>query len=232
MDKFLFAFKNEIAIFIALNYCCMKKYLLLTCITAQLFAACSSNEKKKAEPEAKKDSGTKKEEPAAPPAANKRPAIINITDTLSAKQVIIYMKDSAATVERLQRKLSEIWGVKLGAVVQKNKIKVTGHPTAWYKTHKAPYFFEAGIPVDKKPAKFPSNVFVREIGIDSVTVAHFYGSYDLLPQAYEALNDWMKGHKKKLDSKPYEVYVDDPMDKDGKMKNPYKVLTDVIYPWK
>ncbi len=210
----------------------MKKYLLLSSITVQLFAACSSNDEKKADPELKKDTGSKKEAPATPATETKRPAIINITDTLSSKQVIMYMKDSAATIERLQLKLGEIWTVKLGAVVQKNKIKTIGHPTAWYKTNKAPYFFEAGIPVDKKPAKFPANVFIREISADSVTVAHFYGSYDLLPQAYEAINDWMKGHKKKLDGKPYEVYIDDPMDKDGKMKDPYKVQTDIIYPWK
>jgi effector-binding domain-containing protein len=54
----------------------------------------------------------------------------------------------------------------------------------------------------------------------------------MLPQAYDAIGDWMKGNKKKLNGKPYEVYVDDPMDKDGKMKDPYKVRTDVIFPWK
>ena len=211
----------------------MKKCLLLAYIIVQVFASCSnSTEEKKTEPEIKKDKEAKKEEPVPTPAETKRPPIINITDTLSAKQLIIYMKDSAATVERLQRKLAEIWNLKLGVVIQKNKLKSTGRPTAWYKTNKLPYFFEAGIPVDKKPAKMPSNVFIREIGVDSVTVAHFYGNYDMLPQAYEALSDWMKSHKKKLDARPYEVYIDDPMDKDGKLKDPYKVQTDVIFPWK
>lgn len=77
-----------------------------------------------------------------------------------------------------------------------------------------------------------SNVFIRDIGVDSVTVAHFYGSYDMLPQAYEALGEWMKSHKKRPAGKPYEIYVDDPIDKDGKPKDPYKVRTDVIFPWK
>jgi effector-binding domain-containing protein len=211
----------------------MRKTILLTYIIAQCLASCSnSTGEKKTEPEAKKDTQVKKEEPATEPAETKRAPIINITDTLSAKQIIVYMKDSAATVERLQLKLAEIWNLKLGVVIQKNKLKPTGRPTAWYKTNKLPYFFEAGIPVDKKPAKMPSNVFIREIGADSVTVAHFYGAYEMLPQAYEALSDWMKSHKKKLDGKPYEVYISDPMDKDGKMKDPYKVQTDVIFPWK
>jgi effector-binding domain-containing protein len=210
----------------------MKNCLLFTCIAAQVLASCGGSVEKKNMPETKKDSSAKKEEQAPEKAETKRTAIINITDTVSTKQVIVYMKDSAATMERLQAKLGEIFGVKLGAVLTKNKLKMAGHPTAWYKNDKVPYFFEAGIPVDKKPAKYPSNVFIREIGVDSVTVAHFYGGYELLPQAYEALGDWMQGHKKKLDAKPYEVYVGDPMDKDGKMKDPYKVQTDVIFPWK
>ena len=211
----------------------MKQSFLLTCIIALFLFSCGGNtEEKKSEPEVKKDTGAKKTEPTETPAPPKRAPVINITDTISAKQLVIYMKDSAATAERLHVKLAEILGVKLDAVIKKNKLKKTGQPVAWYKNTKLPYFFEAGLPVDKKPSKLPPNVFTREIRVDSVTVAHFHGAYELLPQAYEALGDWMKGHKKKLDGKPYEVYVDDPMDKDGKMKDPYKVRTDVIFPWK
>ena len=161
-----------------------------------------------------------------------KPPIINITDTLSVKKTVIYIADSAATVERLWVKLPEILGFKLDAVIQKNKINIAGRPMVWYMTQKPPYFFEAGIPVDKKPARRPAHVKIREMGVDSVTVAHFYGGYDLLPQAYDALNDWMKNRKKKLNGRPYEIYVDDTRDKDGKMKDPYKVQTDVVFPWK
>lgn len=211
----------------------MKRSLLLTCIVAALLISCGGDkEEKKSEPEVKKDTSAKKTEPSETPAAPKRPPVINITDTVSAKQLVIYIKDSAASTARLEAKLADILGVKLDAVIKKNKLKRTGPPIAWYKNTKLPYFFEAGLPVDKKPAKLPPNVLTREIGVDSVTVAHFYGAYELLPQAYEALGDWMKEHKKKLDGKPYEIYVDDPMDKDGKMKDPYKVRTDVIFPWK
>lgn len=142
------------------------------------------------------------------------------------------MKDSAASAERIGVKLAAILGFKLAAVIKKNGLKTNGKPMAWCNNTKAPYFFEAGLPVDKKPTKQPSNVFTREIGVDSVVVAHFYGPYELLPQAYEALSDWMKSHKKTMKGKPYEIYVDDPVDKDGKPKDPYKVQTDVVFPWK
>jgi effector-binding domain-containing protein len=173
-----------------------------------------------------------KARPEPAPTSGVRPPVINITDTVSIRQTIIYMKDSAADVTRVSKKLAEILGFKLDAVVKKNKLKVTGSPIAWYNSTKAPFFFEAGLPVDKKPTKLPSNIMVREITADSVVVAHFYGPYELLPQAYEALRDWVKDRKKKLKGKPYEVYVGDPVDELGNSRDPYKVQTDVIFPLK
>ena len=103
---------------------------------------------------------------------------------------------------------------------------------AWFIGKKAPYFFEAGIPIDKKPAKLPKGMFIKEIGIDSIIVAHFYGPDELLPTAYEALTDWMKDRKKRMKGSPYEIYVDDPFETDGKPKDPYKVKTDIVFAWK
>ncbi|MBL0359373.1 MAG: GyrI-like domain-containing protein [Chitinophagaceae bacterium] len=211
----------------------MKKIVLLLPVVLLALASCNNNtEEKKTAPEVKADTSTPAETTKAAREQTKRPPIINITDTLSEKKLVLYMKDSAATVERIGLKLATVLGFKLDAVIKKNKLSVTGRPMAWYNSTKAPFFFEAGIPVDKRPTKQPSNVYIREIGVDSVTVAHFYGNYDQLSQAYEALNDWLKNHKKTLRGKPYEIYVDDPSDKDGKMKDPYKVQTDVVFPWK
>lgn len=210
----------------------MKRIILSVPASLLLLVSCSNHtDDKKAETTTDKDSVTAKPV-IATAAATQRPPIINITDTLSEKRLVIYMKDSAATVERIGLKLPEILGFKLDAVIKKNKIHATGRPMAWYNSNKAPYFFEAGIPVDKKPAKQPSNVYIREIGVDSVTIAHFYGNYNQLSLAYEAVADWLKSHKKSLRGKPYEIYIDDPSDKDGKMKDPYKVQTDVVFPWK
>ncbi len=210
----------------------MKKTDLLILVALLTLAACSNHtEEKKTETEIKKDTAIIKKV-KAPPAETKRPPIINITDTLSSKRIVLYMKDSAASMDRISMKLAQIFGLKLGAVIKKNNIKTSGQPMAWYHSNKAPYFFEAGLPVDKKPSKLPSNIYVREMGVDSVVVAHFYGGYELLPQAYDALKDWIKDHKKTMKGKPYEIYVDDPIDKDGKMKDPYKVQTDIVFPWK
>ncbi len=163
---------------------------------------------------------------------SEKPGIINILDTVATKSIVIYMKDSAKTFERISIKLAQIYGVKLADVLKKNKIQMAGAPMAWYKSQKAPYFFEAGVPVNKTPAKLPNNVFVREMNADSAVIAHFYGPYNLLPQGYDALKEWMKDEKKMANGAPYEIYIGDPIDKNGKPIDPYKVRTDIVFPHK
>lgn len=160
----------------------------------------------------------------------KKPPIINITDSVAVKRIVICIKDSATNYERIAGKLAQIYGVKLAEVFKKNRLKVTGSPMAWYKTHKAPYFFEAGIPVNKKPAKLPKGVFIRETMADSVILAHFYGPYDLIPQGYDAVKEWMKDNKRMAHGQGYEIYITNPLDKKGKPVDPYKIQTDIIFP--
>ncbi|MFT3680621.1 MAG: hypothetical protein QM791_10140 [Ferruginibacter sp.] len=211
----------------------LKPILLAGSLAICTLVACNSNNSKQEEKkEPKKDSSAKTGEKEKEKEEAKRPPIINIMDTVSEKRLVIYMKDSAASFERVGLKLGEIYGNKLGAVLKKNGLKMTGAPMAWYTKTKAPFFFEAGVPVDKGPKKLPAGCFTRQITVDSATVAHFHGPYDMLPLAYDAVKDYMKDRKKKAGGKPYEIYIDDPMEKDGKMKDPYRVQTDIVFPWK
>lgn len=194
--------------------------------------ACNNNEPTKPAEEKPKDSPVvEKEKP--PVVETRRAPIINIMDTLSVKRIVLTIKDSAATTERITLKLGEIYGIKLGDFIKKNNLTITGAPMAWYKSQKAPFFFEAGIPVNKRPSKLSSGIQVKEVtGNDSVIVAHFYGPYDLTSQGYDAVEDMLKDRKKKLKSAPYEIYVDDPVDSTGRPKDPYRVQTDIVFPWK
>ncbi len=173
----------------------------------------------------KRDTSDKKKsgEPVNPP-------IINIIDTLAVKRLIVVMKDSAITSDRIGWKLSKIYDSILPAYFAKNKIKKSGPRMAWYKTSKAPFFFEAGIQVDKKPAKTSKNISFREIGGDSAVVVHYYGPYESTFQAYQAVKEWMLENKKKPAAPPYEVYITEPFDEKGKRVETYKLLTDIVFP--
>lgn len=214
----------------------MKKSLAIVPVATFVAAiigltACNNNDTKRE----KTSTDTAKTTVTAKPTEKvptEKPGIINIVDTITTKSIVIYMKDSATTFERISLKLGTIYGIKLGEVLKKNGLKMAGAPMAWYKSQKAPYFFEAGVPVNKKPTKLPAGVFVKEINADSAVIAHFYGPYNLLPQGYDALKEWMKEEKKMANGAPYEIYIGDPMDKDGKMIDAYKVRTDIVFPRK
>ncbi len=182
-----------------------------------------------------KDSTTtslKKEKKKDRKATYDRPPIINIVDTLTPKRIVIYSKDSAATFERISTKLGNIYAVKLAEYIKKNNLKTAGAPMAWYKKQKAPYFFEAGIPVNKKGAKAVAAVQVRDLPAGKAVIAHFFGPFNLLPQGYDAIKEWMKDNKKVGAGAPYEIYITDPIDKKGKPVDPYKIQTDIIFPIK
>ncbi len=203
--------------------------LIVLLLVTSLFAACRQKKEasvKSTEPAilVRKDTAKLKKE-----VQPSRPPIINIVDTVSVKYTIVYIKDTAATSQRISEKLAAIFGQKLPAFISKNNLKIVGPPIAWYKSNKSPFFFEAGLPVDKKPAKPQKGILVKNIGGDSAVIAHFYGPYSSTFMAYEALTDWLKENKKKTAGLPYEIYVTDPVGKDGKLLDPYKVQTDIIF---
>lgn len=157
--------------------------------------------------------------------------IINISDTVSIPMHVIYIKDSARDNIRLSKKLSIIYGEKLNNFITKNKLTISGPPIAWYKTQKAPFFFEAGMPVNKKPSKLSPSIRYKHINRNKTIVAHYFGPYEESVQAYQYLKEWIKDNKKSISSPSYEIYVDDPIGKDGKPLDPYKVQTDIVFPY-
>ena len=161
-----------------------------------------------------------------------KPPVINITDTVAEKRIVLVMRDSAATSERIAEKMSDIYQRILPEFILQQKLKVTGPRMAWYITSSPPFFFEAGIPVNTKPGKLPKNISIKNIQADSAVVAHFYGPYSLTFQAYEALKDWMASYKKKSAGAPYEIYIGEMYDSTGKAVDPYRVRTDIVFPHK
>lgn len=214
----------------------MRNQIIGTAIIAScLFAtSCNSNESHKQH--AGTDSSLDIHKPAItvpkkPDQTSKAP-IINIKDSFTSKAIYIMVKDSAANDTLLSQKFNKILDSTLTKVIKANKLTLKGPPACWYQKHKAPYFFEIGLPVDKKPAKLPKKVFIKQTVSDSALVAHFFGPYNLTVQGYTALREMLKEIKPgKKAGIAYEVYVDDPQDEKGKLKNPYKVQTNIILPY-
>lgn len=213
------------------NYITEKKNINIFFIIIMIVSwNCNSgkNEKKVISPETiiyKVDTSSHK-----PGQVAQKPPIINIIDTIAVKQIVLCMKDSARSSERIGLKLNNIYEKTLSEIIKKNKLIRTGSRMAWFKNSSEPFYFEAGIPVNKAPAKLPKKVFIKHIGGDSAVVAHFYGPYELTYEGYGALKDWMKDNKKKASGAPYEVYIGEMIDSNGKAADPYKVQTNIVFP--
>lgn len=202
-------------------------------LTVYLIDSCKSKKHKEDEKpkgDSIKPAVKKTINPPEPVVKYERPPIINIVDTIAPKRIVAFCMDSAKTYERISLKLGKIYGNTLAEYIRKNGLKTTGAPLAWYTKQKPPYFFEAGVQVNKKGTKAIPGVMIRELGTGKVVVAHYYGPYTLLSQGYEAIKEWIKDHKKTVAGAPYEIYATDPVDKNGKPVDPYKVQTDIVFP--
>ncbi len=206
--------------------------------TCSLFAASmillsmlSCGDKKPAPPQGpvqyKKDTATVLKE------GKMKAPIINIIDTVTIRQTVLVVKDSAASSQAVGEKMAFIFDSILPGVIKEKKLEIIGPKMAWYRSSTKPFFFEAGFPVNKTPTgKLPKKVLVKNLPPDSAVIAHFFGPYDLTYQAYEALTEWMKDRKKKRSGAAYEVYVGSLFDEKGKPVDPYRVQTDIVFPHK
>lgn len=158
--------------------------------------------------------------------------IINIIDTVSVPATILIVKDSALSSSGIAEKMAHIYSSQLPALIKEKNLEIIGPRMAWYKSSNSPFFFEAGFPINKAPkGKLPKHVSVKKIGTDSVYIARFFGPYDLTYQAYDVLKEWLQENHKKRKEQPYEIYVGNANDENGNPVDPYKVRTDIVFPY-
>ena len=164
------------------------------------------------------------------PSNPQKGAVINMQDTVEIKRMVLCLKDSSKTREGMYAKLADIYNKKLPDVIKANKLITTGAPMAWHTMQKTAYFFEAGIPVNKTPAKLGKGMYMKTTGGDSVYLAHFFGPNDLTSGAYDALKEKAKENHKVI-SPAYEVYIDNPFVVSAEPLDLYKLQTDIVCPF-
>jgi effector-binding domain-containing protein len=153
---------------------------------------------------------------------------VTIEEMNTSEQIIVYVSDSAGSSAEISQKFMKIIPIELGGFLKKNNLQMAGPPCAWYKSNPPPFFFDIGAPVNKMPATTEGRIKVRELPAGKAVVAHYYGPYDKIAKGYTLTMAWIKEHNKTPIAPPYEVYIGDP----GIESDPYKVLTNIIFPVK
>ncbi len=206
----------------------MKLITVLIMITS-LVVSCKDNKEEKPMPLplVKKEAEAEKKTVIPP-----KGPIINMVDTVEIKYIVLSVKDSAATSAGLSAKLSNIFTKKMPEAIKNAKINTVGQPIVWYISQKIPFFFEAGIPVDKSPAKLTKGFFIKKTNGDSAFVAHFFGPNVLSNIGYDAVAEMLKDRNKKKAAPAYEIYINNPFDVTNTKVDPYKQQTDIVLPYK
>jgi effector-binding domain-containing protein len=203
-------------------------YLLVAPLTLLILtSSCNSSKEKTASTTSTVDKKTTEAIPTNP----QKGAIINMEDTVEVKWMVLCLKDSSKTREGMYAKLAEIYNKKIPDAIKANKLKIMGAPIAWHTMQKAAYFFEAGIPVDKAPAKSGKGMYMKSTGVDSVYVAHFFGPNDLTKGAYDAIKEKATENNRVISSS-YEVYIDNPFVATTEPLDLYKLQTDIVCPFR
>jgi effector-binding domain-containing protein len=195
----------------------MKQTLCLAFASFLLFS-CNNEEAKKTST----DSSTAKTD-----SSQQKPRF-TLEETTTPNMLLMAVKDTANSTAEIGQKL----GVAYGSIMQcaeKCKMgEMAGAPMAFYASQEPPFAFEAAVPYRVQCPHPEKGIYTIELKAGKAAVAHYFGPYEEMAPAYEALVKWLTDHKKVANGKPYEVYIGDPMIE----KDPYKVQTDIYMPFK
>ncbi len=192
----------------------MKKIIISFFGSAILFASCQNDQGNAPV----KDSANQKTSTSKP---------VTVEEITVKEQVFMVMKDTAASEQEVGAKLGVIYD-KIMACSKKCGMEMTGAPTAWYSSNKAPFIFEAGAPFSAACSKPEKGIYSKKLAAGKALVGHYFGAYEKIQSGYDAVMQYAIDKKIKLGTDAWEVYVTDPMNE----KDTAKWQTDIYFPIK
>lgn len=139
---------------------------------------------------------------------------------------ILYIADTASTTEVIKDVLGKGYG-ELMQFISANKLQPRKF-LAWYYAIQPPWPIDVAVETNRIPTQFNGRVKSRMLPGGEVIIAHMWGPYDQVGQAYEQIQKWLKENSRKAKGSPFEVYINDP----NMVKNPAEIQTDVYQPLK
>jgi effector-binding domain-containing protein len=152
------------------------------------------------------------------------PVKVQLEKTSIKTMFILFVKDTAETNESLK----DIFGKDYGELMQcinQNKL----HPLkfmAWYYSVQPPWIIDVAVETSTMPAQLSGRIMSREQEGGDVVIAHVWGPYDQVGQAYMQIEKWLKENNRKAKANPFEVYLNDP----SMVKDASEIQTDIYQP--
>jgi effector-binding domain-containing protein len=85
---------------------------------------------------------------------------------------------------------------------------------------------DVAVETNQVPTELSGRIQSRTQKGGQVLIAHMWGPYDQVGQAYTQIENWLKENKRQAKEPSFEVYVNDP----SAVKDPSEIQTDVYQP--
>lgn len=197
----------------------MKAKLLILSVCLLALSSCSENkeEEKKETPKEEEQLETKEE------------VAYEVNEIDVTSEWVVSITSEQTTVPEVANVLGKSYG-EIFTFLSEAKIEM-GIPRAyshnWLGMDK-PFDLEAAIPVTDSTIKVESPMTLRKTYSGKALKVVYFGAYDKMEGAYNAIETYMKENNLTNNGTPWEIYIGDP----GVEKDMSKVQTDIYMPVK
>lgn len=137
---------------------------------------------------------------------------------------ILYIHDSAQTTTAISDVLGKGYG-EMMQYLQINKL-VPMKFMAWYYSSQPPWSIDIAVETNGKPGALTGRIQSRIQPGGEVIIAHMWGPYNQVSEAYKQIGNWLKNNNRKPKGATFEIYLNDP----SAVKDPSEIRTDVCQP--
>lgn len=152
------------------------------------------------------------------------PVRVQLEKTSFKDMFVLFINDTALTTESIHNTLGKGYG-ELMQYIQQNKLQPLKF-LAWYYAVQPPWPMDIAVETNTIPEQLRGRIQSRIQPGGELLIAHMWGPYDQVGQAYQQIENWLRENKRKPKSAPFEVYVNDP----NSVKDPAQIQTDIYQP--
>ena len=152
------------------------------------------------------------------------PVKVKLEQTSFNDMNILFIADTASTTAAISDVLGKGYG-ELMQFVSADKLQPKKF-LAWYYAMRPPWPVDVAVETDKKPETTTGRIHSRIQPGGEVIIAHMWGPYDQVSEAYIEIQNWLKENNRKAKGNPFEVYINNP----DMVKDPSEIQTDIYQP--
>ena len=149
---------------------------------------------------------------------------VELEETSFKDMPVLFINDTASSTEQISNILGKDYG-ELMQFIQNNKLQPQKF-MAWYYSMQPPWRMDVAVQTNSIPEQLNGNIQSRIQKGGKVLIAHMWGPYNQVSQAYIKIENWVKENKRKAKGNPFEVYLNDP----ATVKSQYEIQTDIYQP--